>query len=169
MKRTLLLLLAAAAVMIGAVALDTFGGARADSTAMTSPVAGPATGFTLHVDAIKHFTNHPDEVAHHWCKAVAGVTECQIYDSDGPKARMVEVETIVPTAVWKTFPSDEQKLWHYHKVEIPKVDAKLPGMSPAEAAKVLASIQETYGKVYQLWDPMTSKEPMGQPKVNILH
>jgi Protein of unknown function (DUF1264) len=169
MKKTLVLLLAAAAVMIGAVALDNFGGARADSTATTTPVAGPATGFTLHIDAVKHFPNHPDEVAHHWCKTVEGLSECQIYDSDGPLARLVEIEMIIPTDVWKTLPPDEQKLWHYHKLEIPKVGAKLPGMSADEAAKVMASMQETYGKVYQLWDPMTSKIPVGQPQVNILN
>jgi hypothetical protein len=169
MKKTFVFLLGAAAIIVGAAALTDFGGARADTTAMKTSVAGPATGFTLHIDALRHFPNHPDEVAHHWCKAVDGMSECQIYDSDGPKARLVEIEMIVPTAIWKTFPADEQKLWHYHRVEIPKVDAKLPGMSPADAAKVVASMLETYGKVYQIWDPMSSKEPTGQPKVNILH
>jgi hypothetical protein len=97
------------------------------------------------------------------------MVECQIYDSDGPKAHLVAIETVVPTATWKTFPAAEQMLWHYHRVEIPKVDAKLPGMAPADAAKVIASLQETYGKVYQIWDPMTTKLPMGQPRVNVLH
>ena len=43
------------------------------------------------------------------------------------------------------------------------------GMAPADAAKVVASLMETYGKVYQIWDPMTTKLPMGQPTVVVLH
>ncbi|HWX11983.1 MAG TPA: DUF1264 domain-containing protein [Trinickia sp.] len=169
MKKAIVLLLAAAAIVVGAATIVAQGGARAASTSMMTSVASPTTGFTLHIDALKHFPDHPSEVAHHWCKALTGMFECQIYDSDGPKAHLVEIEMVVPAATWKTFPPAEQKLWHYHRVEIPKVDAKLPGMAPADAAKVLASLQETYGKVYLIWDPMSSKLPTGQPSVAILH
>ena len=168
MKKAFVLLLASAAIIGGASALGNHAGAQAATSGM-APASSPANGFSLHIDAIRHFPAHPDEVAHHWCKPVPGITECQIYDSDGPQAHLIAIEAVVPTAVWKTFPASEQKLWHYHRVEIPKVDAKLPGMSPAAAAKVVAALQETYGKVYQIWDPMTSKYPMGEPTVNLLH
>jgi|SRR5450755_4601140 hypothetical protein len=168
MKNTLVMLLAVV-LFACAAAIGTRGGAQAGSMAATAPAAGPATGFALHIDAIRHFPKHLDEVAHHWCKSVAGMLECQIYDGDGPQAHMVAAEVVVPTSVWKTFPADEQKLWHYHKVEIPKVHITFPGMSQAQAATVTASMIETYGKVYQIWDPMSSKYPMGQPQVNILH
>jgi hypothetical protein len=75
------------------------------------------------------------------------MTECLIFDSDAPDARLVEVETIVAPAVYKSFSPDEQAFWHYHKVEIPKVNAKLPDMTPEEAAKTIAAISDTYGKV----------------------
>jgi hypothetical protein len=71
-------------------------------------------------------------------------------------------------AVWKTFPASEQGMWHYHKTELKKIHATLPGMSKAQAAKTVAQISETYGKVYILWDPMSSKYPMGQPSVTVL-
>jgi hypothetical protein len=77
----------------------------------------------------------------------------------------VAIETIVPTAVWKTFPPSEQARWHYHRIEIPKVSATMPDVSAAEAKKVVASLMETYGKVYIFWNPAVSKYPVGQPAV----
>jgi Protein of unknown function (DUF1264) len=130
----------------------------------------PTGGWTLHIDAQKHFGDaNPTEVAHHWCKTVAGgLIECQIYDSDAPDARLVEVETIVSPAVYNSFSPQEQALWHYHKVEIPKVNATLPDMTPAEAAKTVAALTETYGKVWMLWDPATNANPVGTPTIVVL-
>jgi hypothetical protein len=130
----------------------------------------PTEGWNLHVDAQKHFGDaHPDEIAHHWCKTVSGgLIECQIYDGDAPNARLVAVETIVSPAVYKTFSAQEQAYWHYHKVEIPKVNATFPDMTPDQAAKTLAAITETYGKVWVLWDPMASNDPIGAPTITVL-
>jgi Protein of unknown function (DUF1264) len=130
----------------------------------------PSTGWTIHIDAEKHFGDaHPTEIAHHWCKQVSGgLTECQIYDSDAPDARLVEVETIVSPAVYNSFSPAEQAYWHWHKVEIPKVNAKLPDMTPDQAAKLVASMTDTYGKVWMLWDPMSGANPVGAPTVIVL-
>ena len=130
----------------------------------------PATGFTIHIDAKKHFAAHPKEVAHHWCKPVAGgMIECQLYESDAANAHLVGVETVVQPGVYKKFSSDEQAKWHYHKTEIPKVDAKTPDMTPAEAKKLVAQLNPTYGKVYVLWDPMASAQPVGDPTITIVN
>jgi len=130
----------------------------------------PTSGWTLHIDAEKHFGDaNPTEVAHHWCKTVAGgLIECQIYDSDAPDARLVEVETIVTPAVYNSFSPAEQALWHYHKVEIPKVNAKLPDMTPDQAVKTVAAISDTYGKVWMLWDPLSNANPVGSPTIVVL-
>jgi uncharacterized protein DUF1264 len=147
-------------------------GARASaatSAAMMAAASSPASSFTLHIDAKRHFPGNPNFIAHHWCRpAAGGITECQLYDSDAANARLVGVEVVVPTATWKTFSKSEQSLWHYHRVEIPRVSATLPGLSPAEAKKVVASLQETYGKVYLLWDASANNQPVGKPFVNIL-
>ena len=142
------------------------------TAADTAPMApGPANGYTLHIDADQHFGDaHPSEIAHHWCKPInANLSECQLYDSDGPGAKLVGVETIVPTAVWKTFSPAEQKLWHYHRVEISKVHATLPDTPKDQQQKVIASLLETYGKVWILWDPASSDNPTVQPSITILH
>ena len=148
-------------VLLAAVGLAVLGGHTAKATTVS-----PATNWTIHIDALKHFPGHPNEVAHHWCRSIGnGMLECQIYSSDNPNAPLVAVETIVPTAVWKTFPPSEQALWHYHRVEIPLVHATMPDASAAEAKKVVASLIETYGKIYILWNPAISKYPVGQPRV----
>lgn len=168
MKSRLYLCCAFAAVLLAGM---TLGRMTLPQTASAASIS-PATGWNVHVDAIKHFGDaNPNEVAHHWCKNVAGgLLECQIYDADAADAHLVAVETIVPTATWKTFSPQEQALWHYHRDEIPKVDVKTPDMAPADAQKLAASLMETYGKVYVLWDPMATKNmPLGQPTVTILH
>jgi hypothetical protein len=130
----------------------------------------PSSGWTIHIDAEQHFGDaHPMEIAHHWCKPVAGgLTECQIYDSDAPDARLVAVETIVSPAVYATFTPAEQALWHYHKIEIPKVHATLPDTTPDQAAKMIAAMTDIYGKVWLLWDPLTNVNPIGSPTITVL-
>ena len=145
-------------VVLTAVCLSIFEVHSAKATALS-----PATNWTIHIDALKHFPGHPDEIAHHWCRSIGnGMLECQIYASDDASAPLVAIETIVPTAVWKTFPPSEQALWHYHRIEIPKVSAMMPDVSAEEANKVVASLMETYGKVYIILEPGRLKVP-GRP------
>ena len=152
------------AVTLGMVSLVVFGGRP-----LGAHEPKPSEGWTLHIDAKRHLPAKPDTVAHHYCKSVSGgMTECQIYDSDKPDARLVAVEVVVGPDVYAKFSETEKKLWHYHKTEIGKVDATLPGLSAAEAAKVVKSIEETYGKIYVLWDPGATDLPVGQPSVTVI-
>jgi hypothetical protein len=130
----------------------------------------PSDGWTLHIDAKQHIPKMPDIVVHHYCKQVSGgLTECQLYDNDKPDARLIGVEMVVDAETYKKFSKKEKALWHYHKMEIPKVDAVLPDLSPEEAAKTLKGMEETYGKVYILWNPAKSESPVGKPAISILH
>ena len=129
----------------------------------------PSDGWTLHITAKMHFPGKPEMLAHHFCKQVAGgLIECQLYDSGAPDARLVGVETIVPSATYAKFSAAEKAQWHYHRVEIPLVSAAVLDMSPDQAEKVLNSIVDTYGKIYLLWDPSRQSMPTGQPSVTIL-
>lgn len=138
----------------------------------TAPAAEmrPSEGWTLHIDAPMHFPGKPTMIAHHYCKAnlAGGLSECQLYDSDAPNARLVGVEVVIATDLWRTFTASERRLWHYHKTEIPKVKPTLPDLSPEEAAKVAKSLEETYGKVYLLWDPGRRTLPTGRPSITII-
>jgi hypothetical protein len=144
--------------------------ARTHPAAAVAASINPTQGYTIHIDAEKHFgAANSTEVAHHWCKPVSGgMLECMIFDGDAADARLVEVETIVKPGVYKTFSPKEQALWHYHKVEIPKVNAKMPDATAEETKATVASLTETYGKVFMLWDPAANKNPIGQPTIVVL-
>jgi hypothetical protein len=139
-----------------------------DATPMAA--ARPSAGFELHIDAQAHFPGDPAAIAHHYCKAVAGgMFECLLFASEDPDAPLVGIEVVVDTATFEGFDEAEQKLWHYHKQEIPLVDAKLPELSVEEAADVVAMLEETYGKLYLLWDPTAGDLPIGKPFVPDVH
>lgn len=149
-----------------ALCLDTATAAEKEAPAAMKPT----DGWTLHIDAKRHMPKMPDMVVHHYCKKVAGgLIECQLYDSDRPDARLIGVEMVVDAATYYQFNKKEKALWHYHKTEIPKVDAVLPDLSPGEAAKTLKGLQDTYGKVYILWNPAKSESPVGKPSISVLH
>ncbi len=136
---------------------------------ITEEITKPHQGFSLHIDAEKHFPADEKKIAHHFCKQVkGGMFECQLYESDDKDARLVGVETVVDTNTWEGFDDSEQALWHYHKEEIPKINAKLPDLSDEEAAKVVETLNETYGKVYLLWDPTVNELPIGNPSITVI-
>jgi hypothetical protein len=141
------------------------------AAAMSEPAQAqtPSEGFALHIDAKLHFPGQGEMIAHHYCKAVAGgLTECLLFDSDETDARAVGVEVVVGPDIYNGFDAGEQAMWHYHKEEIPIVEATLPDLPPEEAARVAQSLEETYGKIYLLWDPSGVNMPVGEPSVTIL-
>ena len=153
MSKTMMLLIVAVAVVAAFVLLAP----RSKPT--------PADGFALHIDAKKHINDMPDTVVHHYCKTLdKQVIQCLLFDSDAPNAHVIGTETIISPQIYAKLSEDEKPSWHYHKEEIPLVDAKLPGLSEAEAKKVVAAIEDTYGKVVIFWEPGT-EAPIGAPSI----
>lgn len=114
----------------------------------------PSSGFNLHIDAKKHINDMPDQVVHHFCKSLnSDVSQCLLFDSDEPNARLIGVETIISPQLYTALPEAEKANWHYHKTEIPQVDAVLPGLSEKEVREVVAALENTYGKVIIFWKP----------------
>lgn len=126
-----------------------------------APPNSPAFGYTLHIDAIKHINDDPNQVVHHYVKAISDeVSQALLYDSDAPNARLIGIETIISPRMYAALPEDEKPNWHYHKTEIPMVDAKLPDLSAKEVAAVVAKLEDTWGKVEIIWEPR-DPAPMG--------
>lgn len=151
-------------------AMEKEGAAMEETKETAAAKPKPSDGWALHIDAKKHFPGNNSFIAHHYCKPVSnGLTECQLYDSDNADARLVGVEVIVGPEIYNNFSTIEKRFWHYHKTEIPKVEATLPDISdPQEAEKIVKSIEETYGKLYVLWDPSKGGLPVGTPTVTVL-
>lgn len=49
------------------------------------------------------------------------------------------------------------------------VEATFPDLSAEEAAPIGESLQETYRKLYLLWDPIVDDRPIGQPSLELFH
>lgn len=146
------------AVVFGLVCLGSAGAAVAHDP--------PTNGWTIHIDAKRHIAGDLNAVAHHYCKGGLpdGVTECQLYDSDAANARLIGVELIIGADAYASLPEAEKSLWHYHKEEIGLVDPVLPEMTEEEAAAFTKSIEETYGKIFLIWDTSRHRLPVGQPQ-----
>ncbi len=160
-----------AAVVLGLALFVTFASFLTGAGVRSAPAAGvkPSDGWNLHITAKMHFPGKPEVLAHHFCKPVAGgLTECQLYDSGAPDARLVGVEVIVGPDTYAKFSPAEKARWHYHKTEIPLVAATLLDMTAEEAAKTVKAIEDTYGKIYLIWDPTAQALPTGQPTITVL-
>lgn len=136
------------------------------STGMSLAHEVPTAGWTIHIDAKRHIAGDLNAVAHHYCKGglPGGVTACQLYDSDAMSSRLIGVEYIISAEDYAGLTGEEKSLWHYHKEEITKVDPTLPDMTEEEAAEFVTGIEETYGKIFLVWDSPTDALPIGQPQ-----
>ncbi len=135
--------------------------AACSSSPQGAPPKSPAFGYTLHIDAIKHINDDPDQVVHHYAKAISDeITQALLYDSDAPNARLIGIETIISERMYEALPAAEKPNWHYHKTEIPTVNARLPDLNEKEAAAVVTKLEETWGKVEIIWEPK-DPVPMG--------
>lgn len=150
MNRGLVLLLVVAALAL-------VGGALFAWSQMSESKAEElaSSGFTLHIDAIKHIDYAQDKVVHHYCKGIGDeVTECLLFDEHEPGARLIGVEVIVSSRIFEESVAEEEKAkWHYHETELPLVEPTLPDLSEEEAQEVVSAIKDTYGKVIIFWNP----------------
>ena len=137
-------------VLIGATLLALFLGACGGAT----KAEPPSSGYTLHIDARKHVNTAPEAIVHHYCKTIdQQVIQCLLFDSDAPKGKLIGVETVISPQQYAALPEAEKPNWHYHRTEIPQVEATLPDVSEKEAQRVVDSLMETYGKVIIFWEP----------------
>jgi uncharacterized protein DUF1264 len=133
----------------------------------------------LHIEAIRHIDPNATQenqqqdvfnlIVHHHCKVYDDMTAtCLLFptgmnDQDKPYG----IEYVIPANQYNTLPEEEKKYWHYHLIELPRVNATLPDMTAEEAAKVKPILDETYGKVVYFWQ-YGDKLPIGEPKAVII-
>lgn len=57
--------------------------------------------------------------SYHYCSMLdEDRRQCLVYDSDGPKAKLIAVEYIISDKLFKELPAEEKKYWHSHKYEV---------------------------------------------------
>lgn len=158
-KSAVLVLLA---LSIAAVA---FADGIGTKSALAQKTAGrPVDGWRHTGDVTLHFPAHPDKLAHHWCKRInAELTECQLYDSDLPNARLIGIEPIVSAQTFASFSAREKAYWHWHKTS--KARIILPGATPERVRFVNTHRGTSHGKTILVWDPDQNLQPIGLPRV----
>jgi hypothetical protein len=136
----------------------------------------PIKNIHQHICAF-HFYSHDmtrQIEAHHYCTHLnEDVLQCLIYDSNKQDARLIGVEYIVSSKVFKSLPEDEKKYWHSHVYEVKSGTMILPfrSMVPSAVAdatekSVMKDYVDTYGKTWHFWqvdrgDPL----PYGPPQL----
>lgn len=101
---------------------------------------------------------HPDKndpqvqvLAHHFCHQLReDLAQCVLYDGDGPEARMIGIEYIIPAEAYEQLPEEERSYWHPHNFEVLSGQLNAPGVE--DDTDMVAALLNSYGKTWHTWD-----------------
>ncbi|KAG9252055.1 uncharacterized protein F5Z01DRAFT_682846 [Emericellopsis atlantica] len=135
----------------------------------------PLKNVCAHLNAFHAYANEPSRFveANHYCAHLNDeVRQCLLYDSDGPKARLIGIEYMVTEALYETLPPEERRLWHSHVYEVKSGMLIMPNRVVPEGVWRIAENDEMeqvvklYGKVYHLWQTDKGHRlPLGEPQL----
>jgi hypothetical protein len=92
------------------------------------------------------------QVAYHYCKPLNDdVSQCLLYDGNGPNARLIGTEYLVSDALYRKMPPEERAYWHDHKYEVDAGLIRSLTQSGAEERATLAKVRTLYGKITHTW------------------
>lgn len=89
--------------------------------------------------------------------------QCVLYDSVGPRAKLLGVEYIVSDKAFRTLPDEEQKYWHPHTYEVLGGGLVAPVMSDEAEIDFMTYLLTTWGKSWHTWPDPTTVVPLGEP------
>lgn len=129
----------------------------------------PIDRINMYLDGF-HFYNGQLKAqmeAHHFCsKLNEDVTQCVIYDGNGPDAKIMGIEYIVSRRLFAKLPAEEKKLWHSHSYEVKSGELVAPGLPDVAEHELMEQIVSTYGKTIHTWHTDRDKElPYGSPQL----
>lgn len=134
-----------------------------------NPELAPTEHMNLYLDGF-HFESGnlaKQSEAHHFCSILHDdVAQCAIFDGTGPGARLIGIEYIISERLFHQLPEEERPLWHSHAYEIKSGQLRVPGLLREEETDLMRTLQTTYGKTWQTWDPtLDRRAPLGIPKL----
>lgn len=139
----------------------------AATPAMAQKTESPAEGYDIHVTAPHVVEGKVMGPYHHYCKPISNeVFQCLIFDTDDPKALLVQIEYFIAKSVSR--PNVPLKTWnkyyHDHAVEIASGRVKVLDRTEAEAKQIAETAAQTDGIIFHLWWPHGAKAPSGDVK-----
>lgn len=147
--------------MAAAVASILIGGITTFQTSVAENESGnngsPTDGFDIHVTVNKHDSENLEADMSHYCKLDDKIVAvCLLFDGTDANAHLAQVEFIITDEQYQQLPEREKHNWHNHAVELTPERGE-PGFvslpEGVDGAELLATLQQTYGKVVTLWDP----------------
>ncbi|XP_047330189.1 oil body-associated protein 1A-like [Impatiens glandulifera] len=105
--------------------------------------------------------------AHHYCSHHnEEVSQCLIYDSPEPDAKLIGIEYIVSENLFMTLPDEEKPVWHSHEYEVKGGYLFMPGVAGPVERKELDHVCKTYGKTIHFWQVDKGHAlPLGLPQI----
>jgi hypothetical protein len=115
------------------------------------------TGF--HVDPSRPTVQG---AAHYYCQQLTvEFAQCPIYDNNSRDARLIGVEYIISSHLFRSLTADEQRLWHPHAYEVQSGLLLAPGLSQEAEHKLMEHLVSTYGKTWYFWQGKEQSLPVG--------
>ncbi|KAL6060024.1 Oil body-associated protein 2C [Balamuthia mandrillaris] len=130
---------------------------------------GPVNSINMHLCGLAFYVDNPERQVelHHYCTNLNDeVTQCVVYDSDKPDARLVGVEYVISHRLFNNLDPEEQKLWHSHQTDVKTASFIAPELPERIDRALMSKLANTYGKTWVLWqtdkgDPL----PLGGPQL----
>jgi hypothetical protein len=92
------------------------------------------------------------QVAYHFCKPLNDdVSQCLLYDGNGPDARLIGVEYLVSDEVFRAMTAEEQAYWHDHEYEVDAGLLRSLTQRGEEEKQTLAKVRTLHGKIFHTW------------------
>jgi len=148
--------------------------------------AAPLQAMKKHVCGLHRAAadSHEQMIAHHYCsKQPDGLTQCALFDSNTPNARLIGVEYIISAERFKMLPESERKLWHSHVFEVqsgqltplPLAGGRNADVPLKEQRAALTELMQSFGKTIHTWNfaalkPTADAElavPIGPPQLMV--
>jgi len=108
----------------------------------------------MHLCGFALYANDPTrqmELHHYCCKLTEDVTQCAVFDSDKPNARLIGVEYVVSERVFDKLPAEEQRYWHSHAYDVKSGSFICPDVPHNVEKMVVQDLLTTYGKTWVFW------------------
>jgi hypothetical protein len=127
----------------------------------------PMRAFNTYLDGF-HFYNgnlHAQMEAHHYVSQLNDeLYQAIIFDGNGTDAKIMGVEYIISSRLYRQLPRQEKLLWHSHRYEVKSGELIAPGLPEAAEHKLMEKLVSTYGKTIHTWHTdQDSKLPTGSP------
>lgn len=124
------------------------------STLGQPTIASPIAALNTYLDGFHFMSGDMNQQmeAHHYCsKLNEDLTQCVVYDGNGPQAKLMGVEYVVSRRIYETLPESERKLWHSHVYEVKSGGLVAPGVPRAAEYALMEDLIDTYGKTWHTW------------------